>query len=167
MVTGKTALKEQALATLQAGRREISAEVQWIRKGLNPKKAVRRLARDHALAVGLTVLAVGIAVPLLLRRSFRKHRDRDEDKGGGPLRGAPPEAAGADLERPHRRRGRSRDLKPETGLGLVLLGLIVKAATPFLMREGLKIAERKAGEWLNQQSPRGGPAGPVSSSRRP
>ena len=146
MATGKTALKEQALATLQAGRREISAEAQWIRNGLNPKRAVQKLARDHTLALALGAVAIGIALPLLLHRSSKARSARALEDAE--------QLVYDELEKPVRTKARkaSKPVKEKVGLGSYLMGLILKTATPFLIQEGLKIAEQFAMSQIKAQT---------------
>jgi hypothetical protein len=126
MAEGQSALKEQALATLQAGRREISAEVQWLKNGLNPKRAVEHLTRDHTMVMLLGALALGIAVPLL----FKKKR---------PVKTSPEPSHhwGADKAHPV---ASSPPVRPKVGMMSHLLGVLMKAATPFLLHELLGAA---------------------------
>ncbi|MEZ0274302.1 MAG: hypothetical protein ACAH88_05310 [Roseimicrobium sp.] len=140
MASGNTALKEQALSILQAGRREISAEARWLRHELNPKHAAERIARDHTGTVLLTAFGIGLLVPLLLIKG--KHS-----------------RAEAELEEiSDRQRKNLKQAKkpPKVGAGAYLAGLAMKAATPLLMKEGLRLWQtfEKA-----RQNPSSSPAG--------
>lgn len=160
MATGKTALKEQALATLQAGRREISAEAQWIRNGLNPKRAVQKLARDHSLAVLLGAVAIGIAVPLLFMRKSKDtakvtsrraaEDDDDEELYYQSIEPRPGKKAAVVKVQPARRK---------VGVMAYLLGLGLKTAMPFLVQSALKFAEQHLASHLGRPPGDGPPEG--------
>lgn len=137
MAEGKTALKQQALATLQAGRREISAEAQWVRNGLNLKKAVKKFAQEHTCSALLGVAAIGVAVAVLMQRSSQ-----------GKIRAAPDE--GEQILN-HRRESVKRGMpqvraadsaKPKVGMVSYLAGVALKTATPFFIQSVLKFAEQ-------------------------
>lgn len=132
-------LRAQALATLQAGRKEISAEAQWLRRELNPRHAAQRITREHTGGVLLAAFAVGLAVPWLLGGRSKKHRD---DDSGEPAR---------------RDFTAKKSAAAKVGVGAYLTGLVFKAATPFLVKEGLKIAEQFMAAAV-PQAPSRGPA---------
>lgn len=122
MASGNAALKEQALATLQAGRREISAEAKWLRHELNPKHAAERITRDHTGTVLLAAFGVGLLVPLLLIPKRKSHHD--------DLMEALTAARKKELKKAE---------KPKVGAGAYLAGLLAKAVTPVLMKQGLRL----------------------------
>lgn len=136
MAEGQSALKEQALATLQAGRREISAEVQWLKDGLNPKRAVEHLTRDHTTGMLLGALALGIAVPLLFKKKRAVKTSSEPSRHWGAdkahLAESPPPA------------------RPKVGMMSHLLGVLMKTATPFLLHELMGVARPMLGPMLEQ-----------------
>lgn len=133
MASGNAALKEQALAILQAGRREISAEAKWLRHELNPKHAAERITRDHTGAVLLTAFGIGLLVPLLLIPRKKEHHDDPFHSPNGS-NGTHRKSA-KKLEKPE------KPQKAKVGAGAYLAGLAMKAATPLLVKEGLRLWE--------------------------
>jgi hypothetical protein len=134
MASGNAALKEQALAILQAGRREISAEARWLRHELNPKHAAERITRDHTGTALLTAFGIGLLVPLLL---IPKKKSHHEDWM---------EALSAAQKKQLKKAG-----KPKVGAGAYLAGLVTKAVTPVLVKQGLRL-------WDNLQQAKPSPA---------
>jgi hypothetical protein len=124
MASGNAALKEQALAILQTGRREISAEARWLRHELNPKHAAARITRDHTGTVLLTAFGIGLLVPLLLIPKKKSHHDEWMEA----------------LTSAQKKQLRKAE-KPKVGAGAYLAGLITKAVTPILVKQGLRLWE--------------------------
>ncbi|QIF00956.1 hypothetical protein [Roseimicrobium sp. ORNL1] len=133
MASGNAALKEQALAILQAGRREISAEAKWLRHELNPKHAAERITRDHTGTVLLTAFGIGLLVPLLLIPKKKSHHEE--------LIEALSAAQKKQLKKTE---------KPKVGAGAYLAGLVTKAVTPVLVKQGLRL-------WENLQQAKSSP----------
>src|SRR6186997_209485 len=89
----RTLTKDEAAAMIQAGRRELAAEAQWLRHNMSPKRIASRVAHDHTGALIACGLGVGIVTALLILRSHRNkvrhpvaaYRDEIEDhrKGKG------------------------------------------------------------------------------------
>lgn len=126
MASGNAALKEQALGILQAGRREISAEVKWLRHELNPKHAAERITRDHTGAVLLVAFGVGLLVPLLLISRKKSHHEEWEE---------------ALLEAQKKQSKKAAKPKVKVGAAAYLAGLAMKAASPMLVKQGLRLLE--------------------------
>ncbi|RBP47634.1 hypothetical protein DES53_101431 [Roseimicrobium gellanilyticum] len=122
MASGNAALKEQALAILQAGRREISAEAKWLRHELNPKHAAERITRDHTGMVLLAAFGVGLLVPLLLIPKKKSHY----------------EELVHELTAAQKKQLKKAE-KPKVGAGAYLAGLVMKAASPILMKQGMRL----------------------------
>lgn len=150
MAEGQSALKEQALATLQAGRREISAEMQWLKNGLNPKRAVEHLTRDHTTAMLLGALALGIAVPLLFKKKRAVKTSSEPSRQWGADRAhqveSPPPA------------------RPKVGMMSHLLGVLMKTATPFLLHELMDTARPMLEQALASHLPPSPPTTPPPRS---
>jgi hypothetical protein len=123
MASGNAALKEQALAILQAGRREISAEAKWLRHELNPKHAAERITRDHTGTVLLAAFGVGLVVPLLL---IPKKKSHHHDEWMEALSAA-------------QKKQLKKAEKPRVGAAAYLAGLVTKAVTPILVKQGLHL----------------------------
>lgn len=146
MAEGNTALKEHALAVLQAGRREISAEARSIRHELNPKRAVVRLTRNHAPTVMISAFALGMAIPWILGRE-KSPDDEREDVTEGKKR---KKAASA----------------PKVGLTGYLVGLAMKYAAPLLVKEGLRLWQSYGSPLPSQFQKRSAPTSAATPSSR-
>jgi hypothetical protein len=121
------ALKDEALASLQAGRRELGAEAEWIRRKLNPKLAVTKVAREHTVGMLACAFVLGLGLPWIVFRSKTGHGKSDADAAHG-----------------HRRHsldhGTTKIKKQQlkVGSGAYLAGLALNIAVPMLIRTGLK-----------------------------
>jgi hypothetical protein len=119
-------LKHEALAAIQAGRRELGAEAEWIRRSMNPKTVARRMAREHTAVVLAGAFSVGVALSLLF---LHKWDHRDEPRPAKPRH---------DHTR-SRKRAKADSDAVKIGLGAYLGGLALKATMPLLMEGGLKV----------------------------
>lgn len=136
-------LKEDALAAIQAGRRELGAEAEWIRRSMNPKTVARRVARDHTVAVLAGAFSVGVALSMLILHKW--------DHRGEPRH---------DHTR-SRKRAKADSDAVKIGIGAYISGLALKATMPLLMESGLKLWRH----WLSAQGQHGGGAqSPIEST---
>src|SRR5881394_4047948 len=87
----RTLTKDDAAAMIQAGRRELAAEAQWLRHNMSPRRIASKVAHDHTGALIACGLGIGIVTSLLIlrahrnkeRRAIAAHRDEIEDHGKG------------------------------------------------------------------------------------
>ena len=100
-------------------------EAEWLRHEMNPKRVVRRFAREHTAVLLITALAAGIAIPLVLLS--RRQRHATEIKNA--------------VER-HRPASKEADKTVKMGVMAYLGGMLMKQATPLLIREGLRAWNR-------------------------
>src|SRR5258708_881450 len=70
----RTLTKDDAAAMIQAGRRELAAEAQWLRHNMSPKRIASKVAHDHTGALIACGLGIGIVASLLI---LRAHRNKD------------------------------------------------------------------------------------------
>jgi hypothetical protein len=77
MAQGNAELKRKAIATIDAGRREIHAEADWLRYELDVKRMATRFTSNHMAAVLSVFFGIGLVSPFLVlgRRDHKKsHR---------------------------------------------------------------------------------------------
>lgn len=126
MAEGTTELKEQALATLQAGRRELSAEARWIRRSINPQRLLKNVVNEHPVAVLSAAFSIGVALAYRLSAPVF----------GVPKQIQPPRIKSKDAE--------GAEQVAKAGIALYLLSTAVKSAAPMLMKKGLRAWEQRA-----------------------
>jgi hypothetical protein len=137
MAEGKTALKQQALATLQAGRREISAEAPWIRKGLSPKRVAKNLINYHTRSVLLVLAAVGVGVVVHIHRGSKARARASVDESGRLFDQHRGRSMGGKTSARTAEPARTR-----VGMTSYLAEVVLKSVTPFLIQSALKFAEQ-------------------------
>ena len=118
MATGisNETLRQQALADLQQGRQEMSAEIARLKIELNPQHAAQKLMRRHGPALIALATAAGAGIALLL---FRPHT-------------AVPRAAPIRAPEPPKKRPGAVGASLKTLVEMSLPTLIKKAADTFL-----------------------------------
>jgi hypothetical protein len=122
----KTLTKEDASAMIQAGRRELAAEAQWLRHNMSPKRIASKVARDHTGALIACGLGIGIVASLLI---LRAHRSKERH----------PVTAYRGEMGDHLKSKSARKSEPKVGIGAHLAGLAFKAATPLLIKNALHL----------------------------
>lgn len=116
-------LKAKALATIEAGRRELGAEAEWIRRTMSPRKVVERVAQEHSVALLACALVAGVAVPFIISWRKKGHDAVPRTRKSSHLHhGERPEAPGA---------------------AMYLAGLILKTAAPLLISGVLNLRRRR------------------------
>jgi hypothetical protein len=137
------ALKEQAIAAIHAGRRELGEEAEWLRYKMNPKRVAARVTHEHTVAVLACAFLVGLAVPWFI---FGKKNRREESRNS---------KARDDHRDNHRDHARERADKHadkvKVGAVAYLAGLALRSVTPLLMESGLQIWRH----WLSTQKQHG------------
>jgi hypothetical protein len=122
----KTLTKDDAAAMIQAGRRELAAEAQWLRHNMSPRRIASKVAHDHTGALIAIGLGVGIVTSLLILRSHR-------NKARHPV------AAYRDEIEDRRKRRDPKGSEPKVSLGAHLAGLAFKAAAPLFIKNAMHL----------------------------
>jgi hypothetical protein len=138
----KKLTKDDATAMIQAGRRELAAEAQWLRHNMNPKRIASKVAHDHTGALIACGLGIGIVASLLILSAHRK-KERH------------PVAAYRDEIEDRRKSKYDKGAEPKVTLGAHLAGLAFKAATPLLIKNALHFFNA----WQASHPRAGSPAG--------
>jgi hypothetical protein len=120
----KTLTKDDAAAMIQAGRRELAAEAQWLRHNMSPKRIASKVAHDHTGALIACGLGIGIVASLLILRGHR-------NKGRRAV------AAYREEMEDHHQRKDHNGSEPKVGIGAHLAGLAFKAAAPLFIKNAL------------------------------
>jgi hypothetical protein len=122
----RTLTKDDAAAMIQAGRRELAAEAQWLRHNMSPKRIASKVAHDHTGALIAIGLGVGLVTSLLI---LRAHRNKQRHAGDAHRHN-------------HDDHGDRKDHNgsvPKASIGAHLAGLAFKAATPVLIKNALHL----------------------------
>src|SRR5688572_97087 len=117
-------LKEEALAAIQAGRRELVAEAEWLRREMNPKRIATKFAHEHTDALLVAALAAGVGVSWMLMRSVKGHAPGSNHRHNGTGK---------------RNHVAKTPTKTQVGAMPYLTGLLLNAATPLLIKNGLQM----------------------------
>jgi hypothetical protein len=119
MAQGNAELKRKAIATIEAGRREIHAEAGWLRHELDVKRMATRFTSNHIVAVLGVAFAAGLVVPMLIlgKRDHKKSHRHDASPPPPP----PP-----------------KEVKAPT-TAAYLGGLAFKFLAPTLVKEGVRL----------------------------
>jgi hypothetical protein len=144
----KTLTKDEAAAMIQAGRRELAAEAQWLRQNMSPKRIASKVARDHTGALIACGLGIGIVASLLI---LRTHRSKERH----------PVAAYRDEMEDRRNSKAPKKSEPKVGIGAHLAGLVFKAATPLLIKNALHLFHAWQGTHPRAGSPVGSDAAQI------
>jgi len=122
MAEGNAELKQKALATLRAGRRELDAEAGWLRHELDVKRIASDFTAEHIHTMLVVALGVGVTLPWLVLGA------RDKEKTAPTPRQIPADP---------------KKVKADTPA--YLAGLLLKMATPIVLKEGLGFIKRFTG----------------------
>lgn len=126
MAEGTSELKEQALATLQAGRRELSAEARWIRRSINPQRLLKSVVNEHPVAVLSAAFSIGFALAYRL---------------SAPVFGVHKQIHAPQIKS---KNAEGAEQVAKAGITLYLLSTAVKSAAPLLMKKGFQAWEQRA-----------------------
>lgn len=121
----RSVTKEEALAIIQAGRRELGAEALWLRRKMNPKRIATDFAQEHTTAMVVSVLVAGVAVSWLALRKWNHRHDAT------PRHEKQPPHSNGDTAK--------QRAKVKVAVLPYLTGLLVKSATPWLIKNGLQL----------------------------
>jgi hypothetical protein len=134
--------KEDATAMIQAGRRELAAEAQWLRRTMSPKRLASKVAHEHTGALIACGLGIGVVASLLI---LRAHQNKKRH----------PVAAYREEIEDRRTRQSHNGSEPKVTLGAHLAGLAFKAVTPVLIKNALQFLHA----WQASHPRPGAPAG--------
>ena len=122
MAKGNAELKRKAIAIIDAGRRDIHAEADWLRHEMDVKRIAARFTVNHIAAVLGVAFGIGLLAPfLILGKRDHKKAHRHE-----PPRQPPP-----------------KEVKAPTAISY-LVGQGLKFATPLLVKQGLDLLKAYA-----------------------
>ncbi len=122
MAKGNAELKKTAIATIEAGRRDIHAEADWLRHEMDVKRIATRFTVNHIATVLGIAFGIGLLSPFVIlgKRDHKKaHRHEPPPK-------PPPDA-----------------VKAPTAISY-LVGQGLKFATPLLVKQGLDLLKAYA-----------------------
>ena len=123
MAKGNSELKKEAIATIEAGRRDIHAEADWLRHELDVKRMATRFTSNHIVTVLSVAFGVGLLAPFIVlgkRDSRKAHRHEP-----------PPPPAPKEVKAPT--------------TPAYLAGLAFKFLSPMIVKEGARLFKMYAG----------------------